>query len=291
MLAPREDRGLEPVRQHLIADAVLTWFPIDGLEIDEDYQRRLREKKVKDIVDDLKPDAIFVFAVHYRPSGRYIVVDGQHRLFALRQAGFTGLVPCLIYSNRTIEWEASTFPDLNRERTNLTPFEVIKAEERAGTPLYLKVMRAIEGAQFSLSPERTHEIGPFRVNCPALLLRIAEESSPDMIRDILLVIRDSWQETVDGEIKIDRDASRAEIVEGLYLFLHRYGLVMERSRLTEQLRRVSPAKLIRDAENLKATKRGSIAVNVARQIVERYNRGLRNRLPEWSSGKVGKDGE
>ena len=93
---------------------------LDELNLDH-YQRRTRYGKVKSIIKDFNPFLLGVILVSYR-DGKYNVVDGGHRVAALRQMG-AKTVMCQMVYGLTYEQEASLFLDFNCNRTGLTPNE------------------------------------------------------------------------------------------------------------------------------------------------------------------------
>jgi hypothetical protein len=264
-------------------DAQLVWLDSNLLEIDPEYQRRLRINWVDDFVKNWRPESVGVLLVNLRADGRYIVIDGQHRLSAMRRRGERKRVPCLLFHHRDTEWEAQSFPDFNRDRSNLTPMEVITAEQRANTKLYTQLCDAVRAAGFEWGVATKED--RLRVNCPALLTQIAKDGSPDDVRDILLIISEAWHDDEHGR------GSLKEVVEGVWLFYRRYRDLIDRERLVSKLRQVAPETLIRDGESMQRTSKGSVGVQIARQIVDRYNRQLKNRLPAWGRGKIVKGGE
>src|SRR5258708_12752916 len=86
---------LEKIRRnnHVIAPRILEdqstieWLPVSRLEIDMSYQRPLGPVKVNAISSKFNEVAAGVLAVNIRPNGQIVVMDGQHRLAAIKQLG------------------------------------------------------------------------------------------------------------------------------------------------------------------------------------------------------------
>jgi hypothetical protein len=91
------------------------WLPIHQLRIDPTINRPLNRQRVHTIAEKFDPDAIGVLTVSVRPDGTYLLLDGQHRLAALRQAGWDGQqkVPCDLRHGLSQVQEVALFVKLN----------------------------------------------------------------------------------------------------------------------------------------------------------------------------------
>ena len=69
------------VRQQIVS------VPLDRI-VTEEYQRVLNMKNVNGIVRDFDPARLGVLVVNHRADGTYAILDGQHRLAALRRMGY-----------------------------------------------------------------------------------------------------------------------------------------------------------------------------------------------------------
>ncbi|MDY5220460.1 MAG: DUF6551 family protein, partial [Eubacteriales bacterium] len=57
--------------------------------VTEEYQRVMNMRNVAGIVKHFDPAKLGVLVVSHRKDGTYAVLDGQHRLTALRKLGYT----------------------------------------------------------------------------------------------------------------------------------------------------------------------------------------------------------
>jgi hypothetical protein len=102
---------------------------VEDLAIDLSYQRMPNELKVNSIVRDFDPDAVGVFIVSAREDGTIAVIDGGHRLAALRMLNMNHMnVNCLVYFGLSVEQEAQIFKTMNDNRTKPKTNDLFKAK-------------------------------------------------------------------------------------------------------------------------------------------------------------------
>src|SRR5690606_25145225 len=91
--------------------------PLNLLTVDLRVQRALDRRKVNRIAAELNPDAIGMICVSKRPDGTYVIIDGQHRVEALKITGAANTtVLCEVFNDLTLADEAAMF----RWRNNTT---------------------------------------------------------------------------------------------------------------------------------------------------------------------------
>ena len=107
------------------------WEPIPAKEVEqriecvplerivtEQYQRILNMKNVAGIVKNFDPAKLGVLVVSHRADGTYAVLDGQHRLAALRRLGYDA-ANCIVLEGMTIRQEADYFRRQNENKQSL----------------------------------------------------------------------------------------------------------------------------------------------------------------------------
>lgn len=85
--AIRETVDITAEKYEGLAEQTFEILPLDRLFL-ETYQRTLNPQKVKRIVREFDPSKLGVLMISERPDGRYAVIDGQHRMTALREMGY-----------------------------------------------------------------------------------------------------------------------------------------------------------------------------------------------------------
>jgi len=102
-----------PGEERVISTARLT----SGLP----YQQPISEKKVENLVREWDDRLLTPLTVSFR-DGKFNVVDGQHRIAAMRKMnnGENVMVPCLVYSGLTYEQEAELCYRIDQSKGRLS---------------------------------------------------------------------------------------------------------------------------------------------------------------------------
>lgn len=97
--------------------AKIETHPASSLVRDERVQRSIVDKRVRDIAKDLRFEGIGVVTVSRRKDGKCYILDGQHRVLALIEAGHGDFkVTCRVMEGLTLAQEAALFRLLNNTR-------------------------------------------------------------------------------------------------------------------------------------------------------------------------------
>lgn len=106
---------------------------VKDLFIDLSYQRIPNERKVITIVNNFNPDAIGVLICSMREDGTIAVIDGGHRVAALRMLNKENSnVNCLVYFGLSLEEEAQIFTKMNDNRTKPKTGDIFKSKVIGG---------------------------------------------------------------------------------------------------------------------------------------------------------------
>ena len=93
--------------------ARLKWIPLNQMKVNPLAQRDLNQARVDHLAASFDLEQIGVPTVSSR-EGSYWIIDGQHRMEALRSCGFHDeAVQCWVYEGLTSEMEAELFLKLN----------------------------------------------------------------------------------------------------------------------------------------------------------------------------------
>jgi hypothetical protein len=108
-------------------------LPIEQLVVDFTYQRTERsEVNILRIARDLDWMAFGTIIVAEREDGRFYVVDGQHRVEALRRRGDVEYVPSIVFQSIEAAKEALSFLRTSSARTPLHSMSKWKTRLAAG---------------------------------------------------------------------------------------------------------------------------------------------------------------
>ena len=196
-------------------------------------------------------------------DGKFNVVDGQHRIAAMRKMADGGnvTVPCLIYTGLSYEQEAELYFKLDQSKGRLRLSHATKALLESGTDAeVLEIKRLVEEAGFVWVLDKksgdAYEILSTRAIINAYRLLGGATFSR------LLVLLDStWH---GASISL-----RASMLSGMALFLKTYETELDDRSFIKRLSAVDPEEIIRRGKMDFSTNKA--ALRFARVILEKYN--------------------
>lgn len=255
----------------------LQWVPIDALNVDPTYQRPISSKHVHKIFREFDGDLLGVILVSERPSGERYILDGQHRVEAIRMLGhIDAVLPAMVYSHLDQETEAKIFADANKKRLALHPFYTFRARLVAGDASAIALKEIAERYGFHLDygkklpgeSSTSREEG--RIQALGAVEKLQSHYEKPLLAPVLELIANVWGSETIG--------ISAQLLFGLATFLNYYGEMIERDRLHEVLTNLTPKRL----ELLGKDEPGRGEMAIARVIIKRYNYqlGQKRRLPE-----------
>ena len=250
MLLP-EMRYTNPGKLRQLSTAVLT----SGLP----YQRPVEPEDVDKLIRKWDPALLTPLVISFR-DGEFRVVDGQHRIAAIRKmtGGKDVIVLCLIYYGLTYEMEAELYYKLDKAKGQLHSGHAIKALLESGTdPEIIDIHRRIEAAGFTWALNgptgREYEIVSTRAMINAYRFLGGETFSR-----LLELVAGTWHGTPYS--------LRASIFSGLALFLKTYETELNDYVFMRSLSAVEPDEIIQ----LSKAKQTS-TMRVARIIWDKFN--------------------
>src|SRR5437764_10583991 len=84
----------------------IEWVPVEKIRVSETAQREFRPHRANQFAANFDPDAFGRLIVNFR-DGHWWVIDGQHRLAAVKILGWTDIkVECECYEGLTEKEEA-----------------------------------------------------------------------------------------------------------------------------------------------------------------------------------------
>lgn len=238
----------------------LRQLPVAGLIVDPNVQRSLDRGRVAKIAEDLDLSAVGVITVSHRGNGSYHVIDGQHRVEALRLAGGDGeKISCRIFDGLTIEDEARLFRLLNNT-AKLQALDKFRVRVVEGEPVATAITQILAKHGWKIYPA----LGDGHFSAVVAAERIYNRDQNAFERTLTTITR-AWGHDYAG---VD-----GRIFEGIGLVYARYGSAIDDSQLADRLARRGggPNRLLGDARGFRDMYRLSVTVGVADIIVELYN--------------------
>ena len=222
------------------------------------YQRATNPKQVDNIIKNFDEAKLGTLTVSSR-AGRLFVVDGAHRLSALRFLNYTHAL-CEILSGLTHEQEADYFRKQCQDKRALRPLDLFKAGKIAGDEVCLKISEIMESNSFKIgfSYNDFYQIGAIHA-----LFSIVEDYGFETLDNTLGIIAKTWA----GIAK----ASSGDVLLGVAEFVHRYGAADFDKRLNNSFSVVWHE--YREITRRQQTP-SKARVNFCRTLVDHYNKGL-----------------
>lgn len=241
------------------------------------YQRPVDEKEVDRLIREWDERLLDPLVVSFR-DGKFNLVDGQHRVAAMRKknGGNEVMAVCKIYSGLTYEQEAELCYKLDKAKKRLSLSQSTNALAESGTDEDVaKIKRLVErnGFRWALGKRsgKDYEIVSTRAVINAYRLLGADDFSR-----MLRILDSTWH----GE----SHSLHAVVISGLALFLITYGTEFNERTFVKRLSVVSPVEIIRRGKLDYST--GDNSLRYARVILEKYNatRNTDKKLPYRFTG-------
>lgn len=233
------------------------------LFVDQSVQRPIDGVRVAAIADDFKREALGVIHVSRRTNGTYHVIDGQHRIAALRVVGREDdTVDCALWEGLNRAEEAAMFRRLNNTRQvpHLDRFRMRLVE---GDPVACELSAMLASHGWIITEASTEESFS-AVSALEKVYRAEDSGGIDTCDALVRVATEAWGH--------DSNALRAEIVAGLAVLLRRR-LRLDIPKLVTVLAtsKNGPLGLIGRARQLRDIRNGRISDAMAEILVNTYN--------------------
>lgn len=176
----------------------------------EDYQRGLNKARVERIAASFDANKAGVLVVSRRDDHLYAVIDGQHRLCAMRKIGLPA-ANCIVMQNLTYEQEADFFRKQTLDTQSLRALDFYRAGIAAGDEHYLSIQAVLDRNDY-VAGDR---LQPRVISAIGALSRIMEIFGAEVLDITLKYITAAWRG--------DPTALRREMLAGLAEFAARYG--------------------------------------------------------------------
>jgi hypothetical protein len=267
------------------AGADFAHIPVGMLTIDSVYQRGLNANRVAQIVREFDADVFQAITVSKRRDGSFWVLDGQHRVEAVRlMCGEDPAtkVPALILRNLDQAAEARIFYKLNRHRLQPTTGDAFKARLVFGEPVAVAIKATLDRHGVALRFWGT-ELAANECAAMAALETLSRSGRLDRVLDL---IGRAWPSEVG--------AYKGRYLLGIDRFLGDWGRYFALSddsqlaahrmdRLIDVLATMGPRGLEKGADFYVETIHARVATACSRAIYQQYQKSLRGRLrlPDW----------
>lgn len=248
----------------------LRWVPISAMKVSPKAQREFRRNHAEAIAADFDLEALGYPVVSHRGTSYYIL-DGQHRIAALRLIGYGDQqAQCECYEGLTEEDEARLF--LRRSATKVIPlFEKYKIGITAGLDRECDIDRTLRANGFTVS--KTND--PMSVGCVGSLCKVYDKAG---VATMVWAVRVAYN-------SFGADGLEGPVIEGLGLIRQRYnGQLPDEPEVVGRLgkARSGVTSLYQRAAVVQKQMGGTKTQALAAAAVELMNQGRGGKkLPDW----------
>jgi len=258
-----------PADSRVIRRARLQWVPIPLMRVSPRAQRDLNHARVDRLAAHFDVEQLGTPVVSHRDE-RFWLIDGQHRIEALKAIGYGGRqVQCWTYTGLTEAGEAAMFLKLNDTLT-VGAYPRFKVAVEAGRPEETDIDRIVRAQGLRISIDRS-DGGIAAVHT---LQRVYRRGGPACLARTLRIVRDAY-----GDPGLD-----AAVIDGIGLVCQRYDGELDDALVTAALARAGGGVngLLGKAESTRRQVGGPKAHCVAAAAVELVNRKIRGKkLRSW----------
>lgn len=249
--------------------ARLRWIPLNQIKVNPAAQRELKQSRVDHLVANLDLDQIGNPVVSER-AGSFYVLDGQHRVEALRQFGFsTETIQCWVHTDLTEQDEAERFLRLN-DVLVVEALAKYRAAVNAGRPVECDIERVVHLNGCVVSKDGL----PGAIGAVGTLQRIYARSGPSVLGRTLRIVSAAY-----GDPGLE-----APVLDGIGLLCQRYNGDLDDKTASARLSAAAGGAngLLGAAEKLRRSTGERQGVCVAAAAVDIINRGKGGKkLPSW----------
>lgn len=241
------------------------------LRIHPKAQRALTAHGVNKIVKDFNPDAIGV--IHAVPRGdKLLVVDGQHRLAAIKTLKTPMKVRVEVHADVTDDAGACRLFDQLNQRSNVAAFDRYKVRVTGGYEDEVAADRIVRMSGLNVAKTSAHG----HVSGVDALMISYRMDAGESLQKSLRTMLNAWGR---------KAALEGKLIRGMSSVFARYNGKVDEQRMARTLSRYpgSSVAIINDARGLQRFAGGSLPRNIASVIVKEYNKrgGRGDRLPAF----------
>lgn len=245
------------------------WVNVENIATDPKYQRVLDMRRAQKIADNLDPDGLGMLTLSRRKDGSLVVVDGQHRVEALRLAGYgDASIQCEVFDELSVKEEASIFGLRNSTKIP-RPLDKWKARVVARDSIAIEIEKlcALLGLRIAAGG------GDGAISCVTTLERIYRgrncATKPKDLERVLRIAINAWGRDC-------RAALSSQVVGGLGLIIEKHNKALDDHRMGSALgRHGGRADGVIGEARARARIAGSVVKNAANTMLDIYNKGLR----------------
>lgn len=259
--------GNTPTR--VTREATLRWIAVQKTKVSAVAQRDLNQARVDRIAADFDPEELQTPTVNLR-DGHYYIIDGQHRVEALKQIGWGDQqIQCWVYEGLSEDEEAEKFLKLN-DTLAPTAYDKFKIGVQAGRDIETAINRIVISNGLCVSKDHI----PGAIGAVGTLRRVFVRTDGKTLGRTLQIVRDAYGDP----------GMESAVIDGIGHLCGRYNGDLDDG---EAIKKLSAAHggvggLLNKAEVIRRSTGAYKSHAVAAAAVEIINAGRGGKkLPNW----------
>jgi len=262
-------------KQQLECKSKSEFVPLGKMYVSELGQREIRDYRVDTLVSEFDLDRIGRPVLNFRDS-RYFILDGQHRIAALKRWNGPGWetvqIECQVFRGLTESQEAEMFLRLNDVLT-VSVFDKFAKAVVAGRESESTIQRTVEQQGLTISKHKT----PGSIGAVGTLVKVYKRSNKETLGRALRIIRDAY-----GDAGFE-----GSVVDGIGHLCQRYNGALDEQMAKERLgaARGGVKGLLNRATEIHLRTGNARPLCIAAAAVDIINFGKGGKkLPSWWKG-------
>lgn len=244
------------------------WIRIGDLKPHPKAQREFRQHRADELASAFNLEGMGFPCVSKKDSGLNFIIDGQHRVAALKLVGFSDddVIQCETYEGLTDEQDAELF----LERNNYLNVNALD-KFRIGVAARRQVETEIDACVRAQGLRVGHSGGA--IKAVSALLDAHRRTGIEGLGKVLRIIRDSYGER----------GFEGPLIQGTALTIQRYNGRIDEDQMVKALSRVTGGLggLMTQAAKTRETLGQPKAQCIAATEIAYYNRAGAKRVPGW----------
>lgn len=227
------------------------------------YQRPVEEKDVDSLIEEWNDRLLDPLIVSFR-DGKFFIIDGQHRVQALRKMNGNRdvMVLCKMFTGMTYSDEAKLCYQLDKAKRRLSLAQSTNALLESGSNEEIAdIHRLIHEAGFTWALSKAVE-GDHKIVVTRAIITAYQELGAAAFSRMLFLLEACWHG--------DPNSLNAAMISGMTLFLKTYGTDFTDAFFSRRMAAVDPVEIVRRSKTDFST--SSKGLRVARVILEKYNK-------------------
>lgn len=243
---------------------------IENLNFDTHYQRGISEMKVREIVRKFDIGVIGALIVSVREDGKYYVIDGQHRIQAMKLLNIKEIM-CVVHHGISIAEEALMFSKCNTTRKSPSALDNYKALLVASDNETILLNNAVEESGYSVDfhnqPVKADGNNKYTLRCVGAMRTVVKSTGVDGLKQVLRIFHSIGNER---PIQIE--------VLGMGIFIRKANCQFDESELIKKLMNTSKADLIAKTRQMSDLMNMHSTTAYAHMVLQILNTKKQNKL-------------